>query len=361
MSVPPTTPVQKILFGSPGTGKSHRVDNEIAKDLSNPEIIKTVFHPEYTYGDFMGKLMPLTDEQGKVSYRYYLGHFMQALAKAYKFYLEFQNSTESEKPNQPLQNVLLVIDEINRGNSAAIFGTAFQLLDREDDGWSSYAVNISDMEKISFLKELGYHRSKKNAETYGTIDSNKDITNDKPLDQLFTDKMSFLANGQIKLPPNLSIVGTMNTSDESIYYMDSAFKRRWSWEYVDTKYGAENLADVNLVYEQGTVNWTGFVDKLNEFILSKPNSIRKVEDKQIGYYFIKAKDGKIQASDIQNKLMFFLWDTVFARDKEPLKDLLKSTEQLVTFGDFNKKVDTFIEKVKKYPTEEVKENSPKQS
>ena len=139
---------QKILFGSPGTGKSHTVDTKILKELGidktvNPEnVIKTVFHPEYTYGDFMGKLLPLTVEKA-VQYRYYEGHFLKALAQAYK--------NIKNQPEKPL-NVVLIIDEINRGNSSAIFGGIFQLLDREDDGSSSYGINLSDMEHNRLLE-----------------------------------------------------------------------------------------------------------------------------------------------------------------------------------------------------------------
>jgi 5-methylcytosine-specific restriction endonuclease McrBC GTP-binding regulatory subunit McrB len=326
------TPIQCILFGSSGTGKSHRVQNTIVKDLSVSEPIKTIFHPEYTHGDFMGKLMPLTDEHGKVSYRYYLGHFMKALAQAYKLYLE--------APTSP-KNVLLVIDEINRGNSAAIFGTAFQLLDRDDDGWSSYAIHISDMERDALLSKMGAVPIRKGNEppSWTLNDKKIEITREK--------ETINLANGEIKLPPNLSIVGTMNTSDESIYYMDSAFKRRWSWEYVGVKAqnGVTELANATLKNGEVSLSWVDFVNKLNQFIVSHHQSIRKVEDKQIGYYFIKAKDGKIQSTDIQNKLMFFLWDTVFARDKEPLETLLGSKGapvKLVTFGDFNQKWSEFI-------------------
>ena len=311
---PSTVPFQLILFGSPGTGKSHKVETEIKAKLSNPLTIKTVFHPEYTYGDFMGKLLPLSDDFGKVTYRYYPGHFMQAIAQAFKLLYS------GEK-----RDVLLVIDEINRGNSASIFGTAFQLLDRNDDGWSSYPVNISEMEKISLLKEMGAvpkHIKIGRVEQVTWQIDGKDFAD-------------FPANGQIKLPPNLYIVATMNTSDESIYYMDSAFKRRWSWEYAP-------IDGVHTHYV-GTITdaeWRAFVSKLNSYIRSQAASIRKVEDKQIGYFFIKPKNGEINKLDIQNKLMFFLWDTVFARDKRPLHTLLK--HDLVTFGDFSAKTDEFV-------------------
>ena len=325
-------PIQLILFGSPGTGKSYRVENVIAKNLKTPTILKTVFHPEYTYGDFMGKLLPYTDESGKVTYRYYPGHFMRALALALKLHYE-----QADAP----QEVLLVIDEINRGNSAAIFGAVFQLLDRDTDGWSSYHVDISDMERLALLKEMGAvqetHKSGgKTTETWKL--GAKDLT-------------EYPANQRIKLPPNFNIVCTMNTSDESIYYMDSAFKRRWSWEYVEANYGFdEELASVTI--EGTNQKWTVFVDNLNKFITSHHDLIRKVEDKQIGYYFIKARQAIILKSEIQNKLMFFLWDTVFSRSRSTLAALLETEGgDLVTFGDFSAKADELILKIFAFKSE----------
>lgn len=335
------SPLQLILFGSPGTGKSHKVKKDIAGKLEAKEIFNTVFHPEYTYGDFMGKLMPHTEDDGqiKVSYRYYHGHFMLALASAYKQWI---------KPGKK-ENVLLVIDEINRGNSAAIFGTAFQLLDRDPDGWSSYEVNLSEMEYAELLTRIGFKKTV-------TINGERTVTwklNNDPLDQICTDKLACLKDKKIRLPPNFSIVGTMNTSDESIYYMDSAFKRRWSWEYVPVKSDdvGDDLKNVS-IKDNPAILWINFVDNLNSFITSHSASIRKVEDKQIGYYFIRAtKEGEILKSDIQNKLMFFLWDTVFARSKKPLEDLLSDKNPLVTFGDFSNSSPIFIEKIKGFPPE----------
>ncbi|MCX5933863.1 MAG: AAA family ATPase, partial [Pseudanabaena sp. LacPavin_0818_WC45_MAG_42_6] len=147
-------PIQKILFGSPGTGKSYQV-REIAKnELHIPfdedtktlrNTIKTVFHPEYTYADFMGKLLLLT-QNGSIIYKFYPGHFLRILGMAYKALIDGSN-----------ENFLLVIDELNRGNAAAIFGTVFQLLDRESVGWSSYEVDISDMELFGLLKEMHFN------------------------------------------------------------------------------------------------------------------------------------------------------------------------------------------------------------
>ncbi len=336
-----SVPLQLILFGSPGTGKSHKIKADIATKLDTPEIIQTVFHPEYTYGDFMGKLMPHTEEdvQLKVSYRYYHGHFMLALASAYKKWIEGEIKGADER-----DDVLLVIDEINRGNSAAIFGTAFQLLDRDKDGWSSYEVNLSEMEYTELLTKIGFKKTV-------TINGERTVSwkfEDKLLQEVCKEQLACLVNKKIKLPPNFYIVGTMNTSDESIYYMDSAFKRRWSWEYVPVDTGKEELAKVK-IGDSDEMTWTDFVDNLNKFITSNHKSIRKVEDKQIGYYFIRAKGGNILESDIKNKLMFFLWDTVFARNKEPLEKLLSDgKEKLVTFGEFSGNMTNFIKKIKEF-------------
>lgn len=339
-------PVQKILFGSPGTGKSHRIDREIIpKELkidriANPEsIIKTVFHPEYTYGDFMGKLVPIT-KSGKVEYNYYEGHFLKALGQAYKN-IQLTKPKDIDQINwENVQNVALVIDEINRGNSAAIFGVCFQLLDREDTGWSTYTINTTEIEFYKFIELIGVKIS--------LVDGN--LKFQFPGDSHFVffenlkDKFSPLGinteTKAIKLPPNLSILGTMNTSDNSIYFMDSAFKRRWDWEFVnwdDSKPPAPKYG------EGGTLSkdeWKKLIINLNNFIKSHHASIRGIEDKQIGYYFIKQP---VTSDKIQNKLMFFAWDSIFNRDKKPLTDLIKvKRDQLVTFGDFTKFHNEFV-------------------
>jgi 5-methylcytosine-specific restriction endonuclease McrBC GTP-binding regulatory subunit McrB len=175
-----TSPIQKIFFGCPGTGKSYQISNDdlggvvkeelgIDKDVHAENLIKTVFHPEYTYGDFMGKLMPMTmkddNKTSSVYYQFYEGHFLKALGQAYK------NIIKAEKVENA-QNVALVIDEINRGNSSAIFGTVFQLLDRLDQpkngiekGWSAYGINISDLEFTKLAELMGF--------TYGGTSAKK--------------------------------------------------------------------------------------------------------------------------------------------------------------------------------------------
>ena len=391
-------PIQRILFGSPGTGKSYQIKNVIAPTLdilvNSENYIPTVFHPEYTYGDFMGKLMPFTNDSGKVEYLFYRGHFLKALAQAYKniilTYIELEETKEkvgedykkeigktaiksftSEETREfdarkdnvmrsKAKNVLLVIDEINRGNSAAIFGTVFQLLDRDPNGWSTYPISISDLEFKGLLQEMSfkniktYDKDGKVAEDKFFFDNNEIKQHDKWTELqslIFEDinEVNLIKDRKIKIPTNFSIVGTMNTSDNSIYFMDSAFKRRWDWEFIEiedeVQRGLLTERRINL-FGQDKGEWCSFVDKLNFFIRSNYKLIRKIEDKQLGYRFIN--NATISETDIKNKLMFFVWDSVFSNNKKPLVDLLGIAESdLVTFGQFTSKiqVENFVTKI----------------
>ncbi len=331
---------QKILFGSPGTGKSYRIDKIIIPDLEitdSKNVIKTVFHPEYTYGDFVGKLMPIT-VGGNVQYKFYEGHFLKALSQAYK------NIIAAQENDSAVEKVALVIDEINRGNSAAIFGTIFQLLDRNPDGWSSYEVSVNQI-IFNHLLELCDLTEHANVKGKGKKVTSYLFGEEEIKTEILQKKLNcHFENRTIKIPPNLSILASMNTSDSSIYYMDSAFKRRWEWEFIDVD--PDNKVSADGVAFANRDEWKTFVGKLNAFIKSNHKSIRGIEDKQIGHFFIT--DDVIQKSSIQNKLMFFLWDSVFNRDKKPLITLLFGDEkenELITFGDFAKQVDNFIHKI----------------
>ncbi len=332
---------QKILFGSPGTGKSHKIDKQIIPNdlniFNSENVIKTVFHPEYTYGDFVGKLMPIT-VGGNVQYKFYEGHFLKALSQAYKNIIAAQdNDGEVEK-------VALVIDEINRGNSAAIFGTIFQLLDRNPDGWSSYEVSVNEIifNRLFELCDLKIHSHVTGTEKVSAYKLGEETIFASDLQKRLDFLGCHFENRTIKIPPNLSILASMNTSDSSIYYMDSAFKRRWEWEFIDVD---SNTVSADGVAFENRDEWIAFVSKLNTFIKSNHKSIRGIEDKQIGHFFIT--DEQILKSSIQNKLMFFLWDSVFNRDKKPLVKLLfdEKDETLITFGDFASQVDLFIDKI----------------
>lgn len=349
----------------------------IDKDSLN--CIATVFHPDYTYGDFMGKLLPLTVED-RITYRFYPGFFLKALAVAYRNMInniEWQHADAHQysdwhehmivspdniindlEPPPPLkgdvsdeslppepdaihpftfdstdgkaippwddaseifQHVVLIIDEINRGNSSAIFGSVFQLLDRDSDGWSTTSINISDMEFSRLVTDI-----------FGQETGYESLIRETEL--------NFLLEKKIKLPPNLSILATMNTSDESIFYMDSAFKRRWEWQFIDIDGSSLDNDDGEAIIFGDSKSWREFVNALNLFIREHHQQIRGVEDKQIGYWFISQVP--VTRGQIQNKLMFYLWDSVFRRDKEPPRNIVESS--LVTFDDFARELEKFL-------------------
>ncbi|MCS4054106.1 hypothetical protein [Salinibacter ruber] len=339
-------PRQLILFGSPGTGKSHRVKTEILPALGigqdggaedSPHSTRVVFHPEYTYGDWVGKLMPLTNDDGDVEYHFYPGHFTEALGQAY------ENILQAGSPEEA-QNVALVVEEINRGNSAAIFGTTFQLLDRTPDdaadGWSEYPVQLSKMEHEELFNETGLDEVVRG----GTFDGYDYNGREYGEDELY-DKLELNKPRKVRIPPNLYLVATMNTSNESIFQMDVAFKRRWSWQYVDIE---EGVVQEDGVAFQGRADWEQFVSNLNEFIRLNHKYVRRVEDKQIGHWFLegegKGEKATFYKEEIQNKVMFFLWDSVFASSKKPLAEHLLGVDEsdLVTFGSFARRVASFI-------------------
>ncbi|MBL1203202.1 MAG: AAA domain-containing protein [Nostoc sp. GBBB01] len=354
--------IQKIIFGSPGIGKSYQI-RSIATDYlginfdlqSNTleNTIKTVFHPEYTYSDFVGKLLPHS-QGNSVIYKFYPGHFTRALGLAYKDLIEGKG-----------QNYLLVIDELNRGNAAAIFGSIFQLLDRDNDNWSTYEVDLSDLELIGLFNSMGY-KAQVSTDNFIQIDgSNFDnfyaFTEDKLRQQANNNGLrilKLLKNRKINIPHNLSIIATINTSDESIYYLDSAFKRRWDWEYLDAPAEKNIQADevpevVSSIILQLNANkqlyWYKCVVGINEFIKSNHEIIRRIEDKQIGWWFIKAENNVITLQQVQDKLMFYLWDSVFARDKKPLiqflSDKLGKDIKLITYADFVEHTEQFIQHI----------------
>jgi hypothetical protein len=458
----------KNILGPPGCGKSFHV-REVALGLNvgktledlkaSPNMIETAFHPEYGYGDFVAKLLPKTKKDGGIEYCIHAGPLIKALARAYA---------------NPDQSVLLVIDEINRGNCAQIFGDIFQLLDRNDEGCSEYGINPSDLIMEALMTEM--ERLKE------TPERNQELTKlEKALKHLPATPTDVESDHfKFRLPPNLFLIGTMNTSDESVYYMDTAFKRRWNFEYMpwNGMSKASQLQDNDKIELQKKAKientehiWHEYLEKLNNFIAAEFKG-RNVDDKQVGIWFLKASNptcqtvsvksletepyaGRLPAlllnlealvhkpkrndwakffpdasvydgpfvgkdkpgnldcmsikkilkkeyqidcddsvferdpaalashltswikkninaenvgciseivqevavigdfvvdhADIKNKLMFFLWDNVFSRDRKPLHDLLKKVDPEVkkphTFGEFSEKVADFIEGV----------------
>ena len=290
--------LQQIFYGAPGTGKSHTI-NEETKD---EDVIRTTFHPDTDYSTFVGAYKPTTKEvdlrdlsghkvvengevvkEDRIVYEFVAQSFLQAYVSAWKKYAD---ANEDEPQKQ-----YLVIEEINRGNCAQIFGDLFQLLDRNDRGFSDYPIKAdADMKRQlqkAFAGLLIAQKDKINAMYEG-----KDI-------------VSQVLNGDILLlPNNLYIWATMNTSDQSLFPIDSAFKRRWDWTYMPIS-NAEK--DWIIEVDGSKYNWWQFLEKINEKIGSTTNS----EDKKLGYFFCKAQDGVISAKTFVGKVIFYLWNDVF--------------------------------------------------
>jgi len=280
---------QEIYYGAPGTGKSRLVKDTVLIGVPSNKIFRVTVHPEFTYSDFVGQLLPEESDLG-VKFKFHKGPFTEALVEAY-------SDTSKE--------VFLVMEELSRGNVAGIFGDIFQLLDRDEYFVSEYSV------------------------------SNKAVATE--LSQ---------ASDSIKLPSNLNIIGTVNMNDQNVFPMDTAFKRRFDWKYVATKpqmSKGTSIVDTKLnnpliiVNDRNgdfEVNWLSFYSALNKFITDKEDGLGKKEDKQLGQFFIKFTNEEIWNSNsdnskrpafldedkvvaqnvitekLRNKLLLYLWQDV---------------------------------------------------
>lgn len=260
-------PYQIIYFGAPGTGKSYGVDKLISKCYpninikNNPFVFRNTVYSDYSYYNFIGNIMP-TSKDGEIGYEFKAGVFTQALAMAFK---------RSDK------EIFLVIEEMSRGDIASIFGDIFQLLDRDKNGISDYSINNDLVSKY--------------------LDENEIDIGDK-----------------IFLPRNLHIIGTVNTSDQNVNVIDTAFKRRFEFVYVDVdpvKDDNDNFLNSFTFELDGTeFEWNKFYMSLNELITTK---LELSEDKQIGQFFIKFNNlvtDEQKLDEIKNKLLHYLWDDV---------------------------------------------------
>lgn len=305
----------KIIYGAPGVGKSFTVNGEVGNNYR----FTTTFHPEYTYYDFVGGYKPVVNNileeniyhyydtasgsvqslpynltREKMAYKFVNGVFLESYIKAWKEY--FVHGKE----------VYLIIEELNRGNCAAIFGEIFQLLDRDEYGASDYFINVNRDIANVIKNSLG---SPYLAEITMILDA-KGI--EKP-DNLYS---------VLLLPPNLNIIATMNTSDQSLFPLDSAFKRRWSWKYVPIKYTLYPSREI--IINSHHYNWNLFLESIN-YVIYK---ITESEDKCIGPFFVKSD--LINKDEFVEKVLFYIWTECFKDEtREILEEYFPKTRRLI--------------------------------
>lgn len=346
--------LQQIYYGAPGTGKSKTI-----KDLTFGEsVIRTTFHPDSDYASFVGTYKPITEEvdlrdcygkkvidddtkevvkEERIAYKFIPQAFLKAYVKAWKK-LGRKKSDNSDKSynrihpalldtpeiftkNKASKKQYLIIEEINRGNCAQIFGDLFQLLDRNEYGFSDYPIVADkDMQKYLEKEFAGW-----------------EITNKDEINQLYgeANMVNLIMKGErLVLPSNLYIWATMNTSDQSLFPIDSAFKRRWDWKYVPIREGRDKGTNAPLNWYINTgdkqYKWWSFISKVNELIGSLTNS----EDKKLGYFFCMAKDGEIDADLFVSKVIFYLWNDVFKDYGFDDKDFQDEEGKILSFDRF---------------------------
>lgn len=291
------TSYQVIFYGAPGTGKSYKIKAQL-EGVSKENIFRTTFHPDSDYSTFVGAYKPTKGKRplyglnGGLTVRLNDGGDLSEDVITYKFIPQaFLNAYM--RAYQTEDKVYLIIEEINRGNCAQIFGDLFQLLDRDENGVSEYSIK-ADADLKAFLED--------------------ELGEDNP----------GIKDGELCLPSNLYIYATMNTSDQSLFPIDSAFKRRWDWEYEPIKY---KNTDWKIVIDGTEYSWTSFQRKVNDKILSATSS----EDKMLGDYFVNPSDGVITEKVLLNKILFYLWNDV-CKDGEG--DIFKISEtEEVTFSE----------------------------
>lgn len=284
-----------IVYGTPGCGKSYYVEHVLLNGYKPENRIRTTFFQDYTNTDFVGQILPVVDEKKNVTYDFHPGPFTLALEKAI------------ECPNE---KVALIIEELNRGSAASIFGDIFQLLDRKN-GVSEY--EIINVNIINYLNDQ------------------------------FAGRYSF---DSVKLPGNLSIFATMNTCDQNVFTLDTAFKRRWEFKKITNKFSDDHSFRRKFI-PGANITWEELVNDINEYILSNSDGLNS-EDKQIGVYFVDPTGMRDSINDQSDekardafayKIFEYLWDDVakFQRDK--------------WFGEDIKSLDELIEKYKEKGTD----------
>lgn len=281
-----------LLYGVPGCGKSYTIQTKYCKDVDGIE--RVVFHPDFTYGDFVGQILPITKPNNTIEYIFSPGPFSRILYEAY---------------NNPEKKYCLVIEELNRGNAPAIFGDIFQLLDRDEQGTSSYSISNTDIAGIVYSG----NKSRK-----------------------------------VFIPSNLSILATMNTSDQNVFTLDTAFQRRWKMRMIENDVD-KATAISNLKILDTSITWSRFNKVINAQILVKNMGMTSSEDKRLGAYFVSSQDliyqdptaeglsaEQIEEANDNNhnfpeKVLKYLWDDAFKFTRqEVFKEEYTSLEQLIS-------------------------------
>lgn len=308
--------LQQIFYGAPGTGKSNTIKCEV--DQNDLPRVRTTFHPDSDYSTFVGaykptsvevpmmtmigtKAVPVENADGtqrkekKIVYEFVPQAFLKAYTGAWK------------NQDQPF---FLIIEEINRGNCAQIFGDLFQLLDRNDEtGLSDYPISPDEDIQKFLLTDKKHGFAALTEEQKAAIPE------------------EVLSGELMILPKNLHIWATMNTSDQSLFPIDSAFKRRWDWQYMPISDGKKGW---QIAANGKRYDWWQFLQKMNDQIGSTTNS----EDKKLGYFFCKAKNGVIDAETFVGKVVFYIWNDVFKDFAEEAGDLFKDVEGILSFNKF---------------------------
>lgn len=257
-----------LLYGVPGVGKSHEIQKKYCDDATRIE--RVVFHPDYTYSDFVGQILPRVKD-GQLEYIFTPGPFTRMLKKAW---------------DNPDKEYFLVIEEINRGNAPAIFGEIFQLLDRKTEDSHQYAPS-----------------------EYG--ESEYAISNYDVALEVFREP-----EHEIRIPSNLWVLATMNTADQNVFTLDTAFQRRWSMRHIKNDVPAAGHAKDKI--EGSQIQWGAFALVINELVSDINEDMVSAEDKRLGAYFVKKSE--LAADKFPEKVLKYLWDDAFKMDREAVFD-----------------------------------------
>ena len=353
--------LQVIYYGAPGTGKSFTIDDITDDDNS----VRTTFHPDSDYASFVGAYKPTMAPvpinafvgttvhhaknakaedayEQKIVYKYVPQAFLKAYVAAW---------SNLDKP------FYLIIEEINRGNCAQIFGDLFQLLDRNNIGCSSYAIH-ADEDISQFLKDDSKGFASLSDEQKTAISAFKLIKDNGKTQDVGQD---ILDGKLLLLPPNLYIWATMNTSDQSLFPIDSAFKRRWNWKYMPIEYHPIDKhtgqpIDWKFRIGENLYSWGEFLSKINPEIYALTES----SDKQMGYFFAKADPatGEISEDVFLNKVLFYLWTDVF-KDYATDSNVFRNEElnrpfRFTDFFENNAHIVMFLKNLGLEPIDDVK-------